>query len=114
MKDKGPGPLLYKPAPKWQVLSAIGGALLVHGIAVALAFHKEPPPIDTSDIPTASIEATLDQPPADEPTPPRKNIQFPEPPRPPKINPKFPKNKRRRHKRISKRLNRLRLLRWLA
>jgi len=49
MKDKGPGPLLYKPAPKWQVLSAFGGALLVHGIAVALAFHKEPPPIDTSE-----------------------------------------------------------------
>jgi hypothetical protein len=59
MKDKGPGPLLFKPPPKWQVLSALGGALLVHGIAVALAFHKEPPPVDTSDIPTATIEATL-------------------------------------------------------
>src|SRR6266513_41663 len=84
MKDKGPGPLLFKPAPKWQVLSALGGALLVHGIAVALAFHKEPPPVDTSDIPTATIEATLDQPPADEPTPPPEDVPVPEAPPPQK------------------------------
>src|SRR6266576_3431652 len=93
MKDKGPGPLLFRPAPKWQVISAFAGALAVHGIAVALAFHKEPPPIDTSDIPTATIEATLDQPPAEEPTPPpQKNkpkaqpIKAPQvvgPPKPP-------------------------------
>src|SRR5438874_598464 len=89
MKDKGPGPLLFKPAPKWQVLSALGGALLVHGIAVALAFHKEPPPIDTSDIPTATIEATLDQPPADEPTPPPEDIPTPDEPPPPEIQPEF-------------------------
>src|SRR5205807_7383075 len=88
MKDKGPGPLLYKPAPKWQVISAFGGALAVHGIAVALAFHKEPPPVDTSDMPTASIEATLDQPPADEPTPPPEDIPIPEVP-PPEIQPEF-------------------------
>ena len=78
-----PGPLLYQPPPKWQVLSAIGGALAVHGIAVAVAFHKEPPPIDTSDIPTASIEATLDQPPADEPTPPEIQPEFHEEQTPP-------------------------------
>src|SRR5204863_3978351 len=89
MKAKGPGPLLFKPAPKWQVLSALGGALLVHGIAVALAFHKEPPPVDTSDIPTATIEATLDQPPADEPTPPPEDIPVPEAPPPPEIQPEF-------------------------
>src|SRR5213596_2797422 len=83
MKDKGPGPLLFKPAPKWQVLSAIGGALLVHGIAVALAFHKEPPPVDTSDIPTATIEATLDQPPADAPPPPEIQPEFHEEQTPP-------------------------------
>src|SRR5207244_5201980 len=86
MKAKGPGPLLYKPAPKWQVISAFSGALAVHGIAVALAFHKEPPPIDTSDIPTATIEATLDQPPADEPTPPPEDIPVPEAPPPPEID----------------------------
>src|SRR5215468_3734394 len=83
------GPLLFKPAPKWQVLSAFGGALLVHGIAVALALHKEQPPIDTSDIPTATIEATLDQPPADEPTPPPEEIPIPEVPPPPEIQPEF-------------------------
>ena len=84
-----PGPLLYKPAPKWQVLSAFGGAVLVHGIAVGLAFHKEPPPPDLSDLPTATIEATLDQPPADEPTPPPEDIPEPEAPPPPEIQPEF-------------------------
>ncbi|HLC12601.1 MAG TPA: TonB family protein [Chthoniobacterales bacterium] len=61
----------------------------MHGIAVALAFHKEPPPVDTSDIPTATIEATLDQPPADEPTPPPEDIPVPEAPPPPEIQPEF-------------------------
>src|SRR5437764_6700187 len=89
MKDKGPGPLLFRPAPKWQVISAFAGALAVHGIAVALAFHKEPPPVDVSDIPTATIEATLDQPPADEPTPPPEDIPIPEVPPPPEIQPEF-------------------------
>src|SRR6266513_3573330 len=89
MKDKGPGPLLFRPAPKWQVISAFAGALAVHGIAVALAFHKEPPPMDLSDIPTATIEATLDQPPADEPTPPPEDIPIPVAPPPPEIQPEF-------------------------
>jgi TonB family protein len=83
------GPLLYKPAPKWQVISAFAGALAVHGIAVALAFHKEPPPIDTADMPTATIEATLDQPPAEEPTPPPEDIPVPDQPPPPEIQPEF-------------------------
>ena len=83
------GPLLYKPAPKWQVLAAFGGALAIHGIAVAVAFHKEPPPVDTTDIPTATIEATIDQPPADEPTPPPEDIPVPETPPPPDIQPEF-------------------------
>ena len=80
-----PGPLLYKPAPRWQVLAAFAGALAVHGIAVAVAFHKEPPPADLSDVPTASIEATLDTPPADEPTPPPEDIPMPEPPPIPEV-----------------------------
>src|SRR5438067_11268152 len=89
MKDKGPGPLLFRPAPKWQVISAFAGALAVHGIAVALAFHKEPPPVDVSDIPTATIEATLDQPPADEPTPTPEDDHVPEAPPQPEIQPEF-------------------------
>lgn len=83
------GPLLFTPPPKWQVLAAFGAALAIHGIAVAFAFHKEPPPMDTSDIPTAVVEATLDQPPADEPTPPPEDIPIPEAPPPPDVQPEF-------------------------
>jgi len=61
----------------------------VHGIAVAIAFHKEPPPADYSDIPTATIEATLDQPPEDIPTPPPEDIPIPDQPPPPEIQPEF-------------------------
>jgi periplasmic protein TonB len=84
-----PGPLLYKPAPRWQVMAAFGGAIAIHGIAVAFAFHKEPPPVDTSDVPTAVIEATLDMPPAEEPTPPPEDIPVPDEPPPPDIQPEF-------------------------
>ncbi len=83
------GPLLYKPAPKWQVIAAFSGALAIHGIAVAVAFHKEPPPVDLSDVPTATIEATLDMPPAEEPTPPPEDIPVPDEPPPPDIQPEF-------------------------
>jgi protein TonB len=71
------------------VLAAFGGALAVHGIAVAVAFHKEPPPPDLSDIPTATIEATLDMPATEEPTPPPEDIPVPETPPPPDIQPEF-------------------------
>jgi periplasmic protein TonB len=83
------GPLLYKPPPRWQVIAAFGAAFALHGIAVLLAFHKEPPPIDTSDIPTAVIEATIDQPPTEEPTPPPEDIPEPEAPPPPEVQPEF-------------------------
>lgn len=74
------GPLLYKGAPRWQVFAAFGGAILVHAIAVAVAFEKPPPPVDTSDIPTATIEATLEQPAEDQPTPPPEDVPLPPPP----------------------------------
>jgi protein TonB len=74
------GPLLYRPAPKWQVLAAFGGAVFLHLAAVALAFKHEPPPADLTDIPTATIEATLDAPPEDQPTPPPEDIPMPPPP----------------------------------
>ena len=61
----------------------------MHGIAVAIAFHKEPPPADYSDVPTATIEATLDQPPEDVPTPPPEDIPIPDQPPPPEIQPEF-------------------------
>src|SRR5437764_14762147 len=74
------GPLLFRPQPKWQVLAALGGALFVHGIAVLLAFEKPPPPVDLSDIPTATIEATLEAPPEEQPTPPPEDVPLPPPP----------------------------------
>src|SRR5438270_11818649 len=70
-------------------MAAIGGTIAVHGIAVAIAFHKEPPPADYSDVPTATIEATLDQPPEDVPTPPPEDIPIPDQPPPPEIQPEF-------------------------
>ncbi|MFL6537381.1 MAG: energy transducer TonB [Chthoniobacterales bacterium] len=74
------GPLLFRPAPKWQLFAAFGGALALHGIAVLAAFEKPPPPTDLSDIPTATIEATLDQPPEEAPTPPPEDVPLPPPP----------------------------------
>jgi protein TonB len=70
-------------------MAAFAGAIAVHGIAVAIAFHKEPPPADFSDIPTATIEATLEHPAEDIPTPPPEDIPIPDQPPPPEIQPEF-------------------------
>ncbi len=101
---KGAGPLLFRPQPKWQVWAAFGGAILVHLVAVALAFEKPPPPVDLSDVPTATIVATLEAPPEEQPTPPPEDVPLPPPPPdlkeipefheespPPKINKTQPK-----------------------
>jgi TonB family protein len=75
----GPGPLLYKPAPKWQVLSAFAGALAIHGIAVGIAsIHPQEPPADLEAIPEAVAEVTFEQA-QPEPTPPPEEMQEPEP-----------------------------------
>lgn len=76
----GVGPLLYRPAPKWQTLAAFGGALFIHAAAVALAFKHEPPPADVSDLPTAEIIAQLEPAPEEQPTPPPEDIPMPPPP----------------------------------
>lgn len=81
-------PILYRGAPKWQFWAYLGGAFLIHGIAVALAFKHEPPPQDLTDIPTAEVIATIDQP-TDEPTPPPEDIPLPEPPPVPEVQPEF-------------------------
>lgn len=74
-----PGPLLYKPAPRWQVLAAFGGALAIHGLAAVIAgIHKEEPPADLSAIPEAVAEVTFEQA-APEPTPPPEEMEEPEP-----------------------------------
>ncbi len=82
-------PLLYKPPPRWQVLAALGGAVLIHLGAVGYAAIKhEPPAIDLSDIPTATVEATL-EPVEEQPTPPPEDIPVPEPPPMPQVQPEF-------------------------
>ena len=66
------GPLLYRGAPKWQVVAALGGALAIHALAVGIAaLHPEPPEIDLADIPEAFVELSVEQEQAPpEPTPP--------------------------------------------
>ena len=78
------GPLLYKPPPRWQFWGALGGAVFLHLAAVGIAAIKhEPPMLDLSQIPTATVEATL--PPEDQPTPPPEDIPMPEPPPIPEV-----------------------------
>ena len=72
------GPLLYKPAPKWQVWAAFGGAVAIHLTAVVIAGLKpEEQPADLSQIPEAVAEVTFEQA-APEPTPPPEEVE-PEP-----------------------------------
>lgn len=82
-----PGPLLYRPPPRWQVWAALGGAAAIHFTAVAIAsLHpKEPPPADLSQIPEA-VEISLEQQPEPpQPTPPPE--EEPPPPPPPEAIP---------------------------
>src|SRR5438067_3605800 len=86
------GPLLYKPPPRWQVWAALGGAIAIHLAAVgAYAIKHEAPPVDLSNIPTASVEAMLQ--PEDQPTPPPEDIPMPEPPPVPDVQPEFHEEK---------------------
>ena len=87
-----PGPLLYRPPPRWQFWGALGGAVFLHLAAVGIAAIKhEPPAIDLSQIPTATVEATLQ--PEDQPTPPPEDIPMPEPPPIPEVAPEFHEEK---------------------
>lgn len=81
-------PLLYKPPPRWQWWAYLGGALFIHGVAVLAAIKHEAPPQDLSEIPTAEVIATLDQP-SEDPTPPPEDIPLPEPPPVPEVQPEF-------------------------
>jgi periplasmic protein TonB len=84
---KGPGPLLYRPPPRWQVWAAIAGALAVHAAAVGIAAIRPAEKIvDLSDIPEATVEMSLEtqqEPP--QPTPPPE--EEPPPPPPPEAIP---------------------------
>ena len=87
-----PGPLLFRPPPRWHVYAALGGALAIHLGAVAIAGIKhEAPPVDLSQIPVATVEATLN--PEDQPTPPPEDIPIQEPPPIPEVAPEFHEEK---------------------
>ena len=84
-----PKPLLYKPPPRWHLWAALGGAVAIHlGAVGAYAIHREAAPVDLSDIPTATVDATL-QPVEDQPTPPPEDIPIPEAPPMPNVQPEF-------------------------
>jgi TonB family protein len=86
------GPLLYRPPPRWQFWAALGGALAIHLGAVGIAaIPKHEEAVDLSQIPTATIEATLQ--PEDQPTPPPEDIPVPEPPPMPEVQPEFHEEK---------------------
>lgn len=83
---KGPGPLLYRPPPRWQVWAAIGGAVFVHLAAVGIAAIKPAEKIvDLSDIPEATVEMSLEPAEQAQPTPPPE--EEPPPPPPPEAIP---------------------------
>src|SRR5204862_2667974 len=79
-------PLLYQPAPRWHLWTALGGAVAIHLTAVALAQKREAVAVDLPPQPPQVIEATLAPP---ESTPPPEDIPLPEPPPPPDIKPEF-------------------------
>jgi protein TonB len=80
-------PLLYKPPPRWQFWTALGGALLIHIGAVIASMKHEAPPVDLSNIPTAEVTATLEA--QEQPTPPPEDIPLPPPPPEPQVVPEF-------------------------
>lgn len=87
-----PQPLLYKPPPSWQFWAAFGGAVLIELASVVIAGIKhEPPAVDLSQVPTATVEATLQ--PEDQPTPPPEDIPIQEPPPIPEVAPEFHEEK---------------------
>jgi TonB family protein len=84
--------LLYRPPPRWQFWAALGGAVLIHLGAVAVAsIKKEAAVVDLSQIPTATVEAMLQ--PEDQPTPPPEDIPIQEPPPIPEVAPEFHEEK---------------------
>ena len=94
-------PLLYKPPPRWHVWAALGGAALIHVVAVVAAIKREAPPVDLSNIPDAVVIGLDQAPPEAVPTPPPEEPEPPPPPPPMTSEPEFkeeqatppPKNK---------------------
>jgi TonB family protein len=83
-----PKPLLYTPPPKKLVWVAFGCTAVIYVGAVVAAIKREAPPVDLSDVPTATVIATLEQA-EEQPTPPPEDIPLPPPPPEPQIQPEF-------------------------
>src|SRR4029077_19181299 len=87
-----PAPLLYKPPPSWQFWASFGAAVLIEAASVVIAGMKhEPAAVDLAELPTATVEATLQ--PEDQPTPPPEDIPIQEPPPIPEVAPEFHEEK---------------------
>jgi periplasmic protein TonB len=79
-----PKPLLYQPPPRKHVLLALAGALAIElGSVVIASIKHEPPAIDLSQIPSATVEVTMQA--EDQPTPPPEDIPMPPPPPEPQV-----------------------------
>ena len=77
---KGPGPLLYRPPPRWQNILAFGGAVAIHCAAVAIAAIKPQEEImDLTDIPEAVVELSIETQADPAPPPLPRNISPPPP-----------------------------------
>src|SRR6184192_98762 len=87
-------PLLFQPAPRWHLWTALGGAVAIHLTAVALAQRREAPVVEIPPNAPTVVEATLAPP---EATPPPEDIPVPEPPPPPEIKPELSKKEHRHH-----------------
>ncbi len=75
-----------RPAPRWQVAAAFGGAIALHLAAVAIASMRPAEKVvDLTDIPEATVEMSLETQQAPEPTPPPE--EEPPPPPPPEAIP---------------------------
>jgi len=82
-------PIMYRPPPRWQFWAYLGGALLVHAIAVVAAMKPQPPTMDLSQIPDAVVIGVEQAPQEPEPTPPPEEPEAPPPPPPPTSEPEF-------------------------
>jgi len=79
-----PKPLLYRPPPRKHVWLSLAGAVGIELASVVIAGIKhEPPQIDLSQIPTATVEVTMQA--EDQPTPPPEDIPMPPPPPEPTV-----------------------------
>lgn len=90
------GPLLYRPPPRWQVWSALGGALAIHLAAVAIAsIHPREKVEDLAPPADTITQIEIESPPAPpEPTPPPEEEQPPPPPPTPQdVQPEFVEEK---------------------